>query len=72
MDCSMPGFPVLHYLLESAQTHVHCVSDATQPSHPLSPPSLALNLSQHQGLFQSQLFTSGDQVLELQLQHEFF
>ena len=53
MDCSTPSFPVLHYLLELAQTHVHWVSDAVQPSHPLSPPSPpALNLSQHQGLFQ--------------------
>ena len=52
MDCSMPGFPVLHHLSELAQTHVHQVSDAIQPSHPLlflSPP--AFNLSQHQGLF---------------------
>ena len=53
MDCSMPGFHVLHYLLEFAQTHVHRVSDATQPSRPLSPLSLpAFNLSQQQGLFQ--------------------
>ena len=53
MDCSTPGFSVLHYLLEFAQTHVHWVDDAIQPSHPLSSPSpLALNLSQHQGLFQ--------------------
>ena len=53
MDCSTPGFPVLHYLLEFAQTHVHWVSDAIQPSYPLSPPSPpALDLSQHQGLFQ--------------------
>ena len=53
MDCSMPGFPVLHYLLEFAQTHVCWVSDAIQPSHPLLPLSLpAFNLSQHQGLFQ--------------------
>ena len=37
MDCSTPGFPVLHYLLEFAQTHVHLVSDAIQPSHPLPP-----------------------------------
>ena len=37
MDCSMPGLPVLHYLLELAQTHVHWVGDAIQPSHPLSP-----------------------------------
>ena len=40
MDCSMPGFPVLHRLQELAQTHVHSVSDAIQPSHPLSFPSL--------------------------------
>ena len=53
MDYSMPGFPVLHYLPEFAQTHVHWVSDAIQPPHPLSPPSpLALSLSQHRGLFQ--------------------
>ena len=53
MDCSMPGFPDLRYLLEFAQTHVHCVHDAIQPSHPLlTPSSPAFNLSQHQGLFQ--------------------
>ena len=49
MNCSTPGFPVLHHFLELAQTHVHRVGDAIQPSHPLSPPSLpAFNLSQHQ------------------------
>ena len=53
MDCSMPGFRVHHQLPELAQTHVHRVSDAIQPSHPLSCPSPpAFNLSQHQGLFQ--------------------
>ena len=53
MDCSMPGFPVHHQLPKLAQTHIHRVSDAIQPSDPLSPPSPhALNLSQHQGLFQ--------------------
>jgi len=52
MDCSTPGFPVLHHLPELAQTHVHWVGDAIQPSHPLSSPSPAFNLSQHQGLFQ--------------------
>ena len=53
MDCSTPGFPVLHQLPELAQTHVHRVGDAIQPSHPLSFPSPpAFNLSQHQGLFQ--------------------
>ena len=45
-------FPVHHQLLELAQTHVYGVSDAIQPSHPLSSPSPpVLNLSQHQGLF---------------------
>ena len=52
MDCSTPGFPVLHYLPEFAQTHVHWVGDAVQPSHPLSSRSPAFSLSQHQGLFQ--------------------
>ena len=53
MDCSTPGFPVLHYLLKFLQTHVHWVSDPIQPSHPLlSPSPPAFNLSQHQGLFQ--------------------
>ena len=49
----MPGFPVHHQLLELAQTHVHQLGDAIQPSHPLSSPSPpAFNLSQHQGIFQ--------------------
>ena len=53
MDCSTPRFPVLHQLSELAQTHVHCVGDAIQSSHPLSSPSPpAFNLSQHQDLFQ--------------------
>ena len=53
MDCSTSGFPVLHCLPEFAKTHVHWVDDAIQPSHPLSPPSpSAINLFQHQGLFQ--------------------
>ena len=52
MDCSTPGFPVLHHLPEPAQTHVHRV-DAIQSSHPLSSPfPPAFNLSQHQCLFQ--------------------
>ena len=51
MNRSMPGLPV--HLPESTQTHVHQVSDAIQPSHPLSSPSPpALNLTQHQDLFQ--------------------
>ena len=73
MECSTPGFPVLHYFLELAQTHVHWIADAIQPSHLLSPPSFfALNLSQHQGLFQ--WVSSSNQVakvLEFQLQHQF-
>ena len=69
MNCSTPGFPVLHYLPEFAQTHVHWVSNIIQPSHPLSAPSpLAFNLPQHQGLFR--WVSSSYQVakvLELQL-----
>ena len=51
VDCSTPSFPVLHCLPELAQTHVHWVGDAIQPSRPLTPYP-AFNLSQHQGLFQ--------------------
>ena len=74
MDCSTPAFRSLHYLPEFAQTHVHWVSDAIQPSHPLlSPSPLALNLSQHQDLFWwvSSLHQVA-KVLELQLQHQSF
>ena len=74
VDCSTPGFPVHHQLPEPAQTHIHQVGDAIQPSHPLSSPSpSAFNLSQHQGLFQG--VSSSHQVakvLELQLQHQSF
>ena len=79
MHFSTPGFPVLHYFCEFAQTHefvqthVHWVGDAIQPSHPLSTPSPAFNLSQHKGHFQ--LVGSSHQVaqfLELQLQHQSF
>ena len=53
MDCNTPSFPVLHYVLKFAQTHVHWVDDAIQPFHPPSPSSPpAISLSQHQGLFQ--------------------
>ena len=53
MDCSTPDLPVIHHFPELAQTHVQWVSDAIQPSHPLlSPSPHAINLSQHQGLFQ--------------------
>ena len=63
--CSMPGFPVLHYLPEFAQIHAHWVGDASQPSHPLLPPSPpACNPSQHQGLFQwVDFFPSGGQSI---------
>ena len=48
IDCNIPGFPVHHQFPELTQTHVHCISDAIQPSHPLSSPSPpAFNLSQH-------------------------
>ena len=68
----MPGFPVHHQLPELAQTHVYRVSDAIQPSHPLSSPSSpAFNVSQHQGL--SQLVGSLHQVAKvLELQHQSF
>ena len=74
MDCSMPGFPIHHQLLKLAQTHVHQVGDAIQPSHSLlSPSPPAFNLSQHQGLFQ--WVSSSHQVarvLEFELQHHSF
>ena len=68
----MPGFPVLHYLPEFAQTYVHWVGDAIQPSRPLlSPSPPVFNLSQHQGLFQwvSSLHQVAN-ILEFQLQHQ--
>ena len=74
MDFSKQVFCVLHQLLELAQTHVHWVSDAIQPSHPLSSPSHpAFNLSQHQGLFQwiRSLYQVA-RVLEFQSQHQTF
>ena len=58
MDYSMPGFPVHHQLPELAQTHVHWVSDAIQPSYPLSSPSPStFKLSQNQSLFNSFSFS---------------
>ena len=70
MDGGTPGFPVLHRLLEFAQTHVHGADAAIQPPPPPSPPSPALNLSQHQGLFQR--VGSSHQVAKvLELQHQF-
>ena len=72
MDCIMPGLPVHHQLPEITQTHVHWVCDVIQPSHPLSSPSPpALNLSQHQGLFQWVCsLHKVAKVLELQIQHQ--
>ena len=65
VDCSTPGFPVCHYLLEFAQTHVHWVNDAIQPSRPLSPLSPpAFNLFKHQKLFQ----WVGSSVLPMNMQ----
>ena len=72
MNRSMPGLPVHHQLLEFTQTHGHWVSDAIQPSHPLSSPSPpAPNPSQHQGLFQW-VNSSHEvvKVLEFQPQHQ--
>ena len=65
MDYSTPGFPILHYFPEFAQSHVHWVSDAIQPSHSFLPPfPPSLSLSQHRGLFQwSWLFASGGQSM---------
>ena len=70
MDCSTPGFPVPHYLLEFAQTHVHWVNDAVKPSNPLLPPfPPAFNLYHHQGLFQWVDYSHQvAKVLELQYQ----
>ena len=74
MNCSTPGFPVYHQLLEFIQTHVHWVRDAIQPSHPLSSPSLpAFNLSQHQGLFKwVSSLQQVAKILEFQLQYQSF
>ena len=73
MNHSTPGLPVHHQLLESTQTHVHRVGDATQPSHPLLYPSTAFNISHHQSLFK--WVSSSHQeakVLQFQLQHQSF
>ena len=68
MDYSTPGFPVHHQLPELAETHVHRVGDAIQPSHLLSSPSLlAFNLSQHQGLSQVSSSHQAAKILEFQL-----
>ena len=74
MACSMPDFPIRHQLLELAQTHVHQIGDAIQPSHPLSSPSPpAFYLSQPQGLLQWVSFSyQVAKVLEFQLQRQSF
>ena len=74
MDCSKLGLPVHHQLPEFTQTHAHWVSDAIQPSHPLSSPSPpTFNLSQYQGLIKWVTpLQQVAKVLELQLQHQSF
>ena len=74
MGCSTSGLPVHHQLPEPTQTHVHRVSDAIQPSHPLLSPSLpAFNLAQHGGLFQwASSLHQVAKILEFQLQHQSF
>ena len=64
MNCSTPGLPAHHQLLEFTQTHVHRVSDAIQPFHPLSSPSPLLQSFPASGSFPvCQLFTSGGQSI---------
>ena len=74
MNRSTPGLPVHHHFPEFTQTHIHQVSEAIQPSHPLSSPSPpAPNPSQHQSLFQWVNFSHEvAKVLEFQLQHQSF
>ena len=74
MNCSTPGLPVHYQLPESTQTHLHWVSDAIQPTHPLlSPSPPALNLSQHQGLLKwVSSLQQVAKILEFQLQHQSF
>ena len=74
MDCSTPGLPVYYQLLALTQTHVHRISNAIQPSHPLASPSPStLNLSQKKGLFQWVVSSHQvTKVLEFQLQHHSF
>ena len=72
MDCSTPGFPVPHHLPKFAQVHVHCIGDATQPSHPLTPssplPSIFPSIRDfsNEADFSHQM----NKTLELQLQHQ--
>ena len=74
MDCSMSDFPVPHHLLKFVQAHVHCITDAIQPSHSLASSSRsAFSLFQHQGLFQWVVCSlQVTKLLELQLHHQSF
>ena len=64
MDCSTPGFPVLHYLLEFVQTHIRWIGDIIQPSHPLSPPSPPpQSFPASESFPMNWLFASGDQSI---------
>ena len=74
MDCSTPGLPVHHQLLEFTQTHAHWVGEAIRPSHPASSPSPpAFNPSQHQGLFKwVSSFHQVAKLLEFQLHYQSF
>ena len=73
MDCGTPGLPVLHQLLALAQIHVHRVSDAVQPSHPVVPFSSCLQSFPVSGSFlMSSSLHQAAKVLELQLQHQSF
>ena len=63
MDCSIPDFPVLYSLSEFAQTHVHCINDAIQPSHPVTPFSCPQSFPASGSFPMRQLFTSGDQSI---------
>ena len=69
----MTDLPAPHHLSEFAQVHIHCISDAIQPSHPLMPSLPALNLSRHQGVFQwVSCLHQVTKILEFQLQHQSF
>ena len=73
MDCSTPSFPIHHHLPELAQTHVHWVNDAIQPSHPLSsPPPPVFNFSLSGSFKWVSSSHQGAKVFELQLQHQYF
>ena len=63
MDCSMPGFPVHHQLLELAQTRVHQVGGTIQPSHPLAPFSCLQSFPESGSFLMSQFFASGSQSI---------